>query len=92
MRDGHLKGFWEQHGPNLTQFKVIKNSAHRTFKSGSRFLDYLFLIFGISIAVATVAFLGATSAPQVHELKFVVIVIEAVGCVQTAYPSKVVFA
>ena len=38
-------------------------------------------MFGISIAVATGAFLGATSAPQVHELTFVVIVIEA-GCKQ----------
>jgi len=52
------------------------------FKSGSRFLDYLFFIFGISIAVATVAFLGDRAAPQVQELKYVVIVIEAAGCKQ----------
>mgnify|MGYP002803525004 FL=1 len=70
--------FWFNKLMGFTIIKTHLTMLERAFERslGSRFLDYLFFIFGISIAVATVAFLGDRAAPQVQELKYVVIVIE----------------
>ena len=50
---------------------------HHLAPEGTQFLDYLQVIFGVSIVVSTVSFVGSSSVSQVHELIGIVMLIEA---------------
>ena len=56
---------------------LIVIMLHHPAPEGTQFLDYLLVLFGVSIVVSTVSFVGASSVSQVHELIGIVMVIEA---------------
>lgn len=57
-----------------THLAMLERAFERTL--GTQFLDYLQVIFGVSIVVSTVSFVGSSSVSQVHELIGIVMLIE----------------
>eukprot|EP00435_Cladocopium_sp_Y103_P070289 s99_g35.t1 len=70
--------FWFNKLMGFTIIKTHLAMLERAFERplGTRFLDYLLVLFGVSIVVSTVSFVGSSSLSQVHELIGIVMVIE----------------
>lgn len=88
--------FWFNKLMGFTITKTHLTMLERAFERslGVQFLEFLFLLFGLSILVASVAFVGAHVAPHLRVLILVVMVIESVvvlSCLSVATLMTYVF-